>query len=344
MLATPSSTGYARGEPLALLSLIISKEQTVHILITGSSGQIGTNLALRLLDAGHSVFGVDKRVNTWTNRITTMLQDLAAPYRDFTGGIGSVPYPRVDAVIHLAANAKVHELVQHPHRAMENIVLTFNVLEYCRHNQLPVIVASSREVYGDIHRYITEEQHADFSFTESPYSASKVAGEALVYSYARCYGLRYLVFRFSNVYGRYDNDIERMERVIPLFIRTMRHGQPVTVYGQEKTLDFTYVDDCVDGIVAGIERLLSGQITNQTINLAYGQGNTLVRMAELVAEALGVPAKIDVEPSKRIGEVTRYIADISKAIELLDYQPRVPLDEGIRRAVAWSEAFERSNV
>jgi len=313
----------------------------LHILITGSSGQIGTNLALRLLDTGHQVFGVDKRLNTWTDRITTMLQDLAAPYRDFVSGIGSVPYPKVDAVIHLAANAKVHELVQHPHRAMENIALTFNVLEYCRHNQLPVIFASSREVYGDIHRYITEEQHADFSFTESPYSASKVAGEALIYSYARCYGLRYLVFRFSNVYGRYDNDIERMERVIPLFIQTMRRGQPVTVYGQEKTLDFTYVDDCVDGIVAGIERLLGGRVANQTINLAYGQGNTLVRMAELIAEALGVPAKINVEPSKRIGEVTRYIADISKAIELLGYQPRVPLDEGIHRAVAWSESFKR---
>ncbi|HNP70867.1 MAG TPA: NAD-dependent epimerase/dehydratase family protein [Kouleothrix sp.] len=312
----------------------------MHILITGSSGQIGTNLALRLLDAGHRVFGVDKRLNSWTDRVVTMLQDLAAPYRDFAGGIGGVPYPQPDLVVHLAANAKVHELVQFPHRAMENIALTFNVLEYCRHNDLPLIFSSSREVYGDIHRYITEEQHADFSFTESPYSASKVAGEALVYSYARCYGLRYLVFRFSNVYGRYDNDIERMERVIPLFIQRMRQGLPVTVYGHEKTLDFTYIDDCVGGIVAGIERLLSGQVRNQTINLAYGQGNTLVRMAELIAEALDVPGQITVEPSKRVGEVTRYIADISRAAELLDYQPQVPLDEGIRRAVAWSSAWE----
>jgi nucleoside-diphosphate-sugar epimerase len=64
----------------------------VHILITGSSGQIGTNLALRLLDAGHNVFGVDKRLNTWTDRVTTLLQDLSAPYRDFAGGIGGVLY------------------------------------------------------------------------------------------------------------------------------------------------------------------------------------------------------------------------------------------------------------
>src|SRR5215207_2281071 len=311
-----------------------------RVLITGSSGQIGTNLALRLLDAGHSVFGIDKRLNTWTDRVTTLLQDLAAPYRDFTGGIGSVPYPRPDIVVHLAANAKVHELVQQPHRAMENIALTFNILEYCRHNQLPIIFSSSREVYGDIHRYITEEQQADFSFTESPYSASKVAGEALIYSYARCYDLRYLGFRFSNVYGRYDNDIERMERVIPLFIRMMRQGLPVIVYGQEKTLDFTYIDDCVDGIVAGIERLTFGRVANQTINLAYGQGNTLVHMAELIAQALNLPPCIEVEPAKRVGEVTRYIADISRAIELLEYQPRVPLDEGIRRAVAWSAAWE----
>jgi UDP-glucose 4-epimerase len=313
----------------------------MRVLVTGSSGQIGTNLGLRLLDAGYDVFGVDRRINTWTDRITTLLQDLSGPYRDFEGGIGGVPYPPCDIVVHLAANAKVHELVQQPHRAMENITLTFNVLEFCRRHQLPIIFASSREVYGDIHRYITEEQQADFAFTESPYSASKIAGEALIYSYARCYDLRYMVFRFSNVYGRFDNDIERMERVIPLFIRRMAQGLPVTVYGSEKMLDFTYVDDCVAGIAAGVERLLHGRTQNQTVNLAYGQGNTLVRMAELVAEALGVEPQIKVEPAKRVGEVTRYVADISRAQELLGYSPQVPLDEGIRRAVAWSREWER---
>lgn len=316
----------------------------MRILITGSSGQIGTNLGLRLLEAGHEVFGIDKRINTWTDKIPTLLQDLSAPYRDFVGGIGNVPYPKCDVVVHLAANAKVHELVQFPHRAMENISLTFNILEYCRHNQLPVIFASSREVYGDIHRYITEEQQADFAFTESPYSASKIAGEAFVYSYARCYGLHYIVFRFSNVYGRYDNDIERMERVIPLFIRRMLNGEPVTVFGKDKTLDFTYVDDCVQGIVAGIEGLASGRIKNETINLAYGQGNTLVRMAELIAEALGLEGDIQVEPSKRVGEVAHYIADISRAVEVLGYQPEVSLDEGIRRAVAWSQEWAKRKL
>lgn len=308
----------------------------MRVLITGSSGQIGTNLALRLLREGHTVFGVDRRINTWVDSFPTLLQDLSSSYCDFQGGIGGAPYPACDIVVHLAANAKVHQLVQQPHRALENITITFNVLEYCRANNIPIIFSSSREVYGDIRRYITDENQAEFKFTESPYSASKISGEALIYSYAKCYDLRYLVFRFSNVYGRYDNDIERMERVIPLFIKRMAQGLPVTVYGRDKMLDFTYVDDCVGGIVRGIERLLAGEVYNRTINLAYGQGNSLIHMAELVAQSLGVDPDIKVEPSKLPGEVMHYVADISLARDLLGYDPQVPLDEGISRAVSWA--------
>ena len=307
----------------------------MHILITGSSGQIGTNLALRLLDEGHDVFGVDIRPNPWTERIPTLLQDLSAPYHHYEGGLGHARYPQeVQVVVHLAAYAKVHELVEQPALALANVAMTFNVLEFCRHNRLPIIFSSSREVYGDIHRYITEESHADFAFTESPYSAGKIAGEALIYSYAQCYGLRYLVFRFSNVYGRYDNDIERMERVIPLFIRKISRGEPVIIYGEDKILDFTYVDDCVDGICRGIDLLVNGRGSGHTVNLAYGQGNTLTEMARLVAESLGVQAEIAYQPS-RVGEVTHYVANIGKAAALLGYRPATTLREGIPKAVAW---------
>jgi UDP-glucose 4-epimerase len=229
----------------------------------------------------------------------------------------------------------VHELVQQPSRALENITMTFNVLEFCRANQIPIIFSSSREVYGDIHRYITEESYADFTYTESPYSASKISGEALIYSYARCYGIRYLVFRFSNVYGRYDIDIERMERVIPLFIRKIRCGEPITIYGEEKVLDFTYVDDCVAGVNRAIELVVNGDITNHTINLANGQGNSLATMARYVGEELGVSPDIHFEPA-RVGEVTHYVANIGKAHALLDYTPTTPLREGIRKAVSWA--------
>jgi nucleoside-diphosphate-sugar epimerase len=307
----------------------------MRILITGSSGQIGTNLAVRLQEQGHYVFGIDIRSNSWTDRIETLLQDLSVPAHHFQGGIGHAEYPAgLDVVVHLAAHAKVHELVEQPDRALANVTMTFNVLEFCRHNQIPLIFSSSREVYGDIHRYITEESYADFAFTESPYSASKISGEALIYSYAQCYGLRYLVFRFSNVYGRYDNDIERMERVIPLFIRKINEGQPITIYGQEKVLDFTYVDDCVSGIVSGIALLAGGREANQTINLAYGQGNSLVALAGYIGEALGKRPDMHLEPA-RVGEVTHYVANIGKARALLGYDPKTPLRQGIPQAVGW---------
>ena len=200
----------------------------MRVLLTGASGQIGTNLALRLQQDGHWVFGVDKRPNTWTKNFETLLQDLAIHYPAFRGGIGGVEYPEVDVVVHLAAHAKVHQLVRQPHRALENLIMTHNVLEYARQLELPVVFSSTREVYGDVHRFEEYgESTADFAFTESPYSASKIASEALIYSYARCYGLRYLVFRFSNVYGRYDNDLSRMVRVIPLFTHRLMRKQPI---------------------------------------------------------------------------------------------------------------------
>ena len=308
----------------------------MRILVTGSSGQIGTNLAIRLLADGHEVFGVDQRLNTWTDEFKYLIQDLSGQYPAFPDGIGGVPYPEVDLVVHLAAHAKVHQLVAQPHRALENTMMTFNVLEYCRQRRLPLVFSSTREVYGDVHRFEGYgEATADFAFTESPYSASKIASEAFIYAYARCYELRYLAFRFSNVYGRYDNDLHRMSRVLPLFIHQMSRDEPITVYGgADKVLDFTYIDDCVDGIARGIEALAAGRVTNETINLAYGQGNTLVRAAELIGTELGVEPRMTIAPSL-LGEVTHYVADIRKANDLLDWAPKVPLDEGIPRAVQW---------
>ncbi len=301
----------------------------MRVLVTGSSGQIGTNLALRLLRDGHDVFGVDKRPNAWTDDFRYLLQDLSMQHVTFE-------FPPADLIVHLAAHAKVHELVREPVRALENTVMTFNVLEYARQHRVPIVFASSREVYGDVHsseEYV--ETSADFGFAASTYAASKIAGEAFVYAYARCYDLPYLVFRFSNVYGRFDNDLHRMVRVLPLFMHRIRRGEPITVYGgNEKMLDFTYVDDCVEGVVRGIEALASGEVVNETINLAYGSGSSLVQAAELIARELGVEPQMTLAPSL-VGEVTHYVADLSKAGALLGYEPKVSLGMGIPRAVEW---------
>lgn len=308
----------------------------MRVLITGSSGQIGANLALALLSQGHAVLGIDRRPNPWTDQVPTQLLDLAAPCLEPLHEI--LAEHRCDVVVHLAAHAKVYQLVIHPERSLENVLMLFHVLEAARRADVPLIFGSSREVYGDIHRHYTDESCADFVIAESPYSASKISGEAFIYSYAQCYGLPYLVFRFSNVYGRFDNDLERMERVIPLFIDRLGKHQPITIYGKEKVLDFTYIDDCVAGIVAGIHKLVGREVVGETVNLAYGRGNSLEYLAQLIAQTLCVRAEINFLPSQR-GEVTRYVADIGKARKLLGYDPQVPLEEGIPRAIAWAREF-----
>jgi len=301
----------------------------MRILITGSSGQIGTNLGLRLLDRGDEVVGIDWRPNTWTDRIPTIQHNLCS------GKPGALPVSgRFDAVVHLAAHAKVFELVQHPERAMENVSSAFSALDYCRQQRTPLLFGSSREVYGDIHRHVTDEAQADFVVAESPYSASKIAGEAFIYSYAECYDLPCLVFRFSNVYGRYDCDLDRLERVIPLFIRRVADGEPIVVYGPDKVLDFTWVDDCTEGVIQGIDALVAGRLKRETINVAYGQGATLMDLVNLIALALRREPNARYEPS-RSGEVTRYVADITKARQLLGYRPQVPLTAGLPRAIRW---------
>ncbi len=145
------------------------------------------------------------------------------------------------------------------------------------------------------------------------------------------------MFRFSNVYGRYDADLERMERVIPLFARRIARGEPIVIFGREKVLDFTYYEDAVNGIMRGIDALTSRRVTNQTINLAYGQGGSLVDVVNVLADSLGKPAKVSYEPA-RAGEVMRYVADISKARELLGYEPKTPLPTGLAKAVAWQKS------
>jgi UDP-glucuronate 4-epimerase len=303
----------------------------MNVLITGSSGQIGTNLALALLARGDQVLGIDSRPNTWTQKFPTQIVDLVTIAR---GQSKWSPSTKPDVIIHLAAWAKVFQLVQQPEKALENVEMSFAALELARAQLVPIVFGSSREVYGDIHRHITDETKADFVVAESPYSASKIAGEAFFYSYARCYKLPHLVFRFSNVYGRYDNDEARMERVVPLFVRRIAHDEPITVFGQNKTLDFTYIDDCISGITAGIDALVGRKIVNQTINLAAGQGQTLQDLVTLIESTVGKKANATYKESQ-IGEVTRYVADIQKARQLLGYEPKVPLALGIQKYIQW---------
>lgn len=313
----------------------------MKIVITGSSGQVGANLALRLLERGETVLGLDRRPNTWTDRIPTLIRDLAGdglPSLDEMSNL--IPgFGRPDLVVHLAANAKVHALVVDPKRAHENTTTTFNVLEFCRLHQAPIIFSSSREVYGRPEPPMVNEKTSDVFHILSPYAAYKLADEMLIYAYAHCYGLNYLVFRLSNVYGRFDSDLERMTRVIHIFIDQMLRDEPVTIYDRHKLIDFTYIDDCINGLILGIDKLMSGDVVNETLNLSSGSPSTLGQLAEIIGRNLNVKPQIIDRPI-RPGEINFYVADLTKARILLGYEPRVTFEEGIRRAIAWVKAWQ----
>ncbi|MSR86788.1 NAD-dependent epimerase/dehydratase family protein [Candidatus Peribacteria bacterium] len=298
----------------------------MKILVTGSSGTIGTRLCETLLQRSYDVMGVDWTKNKWqpaVNSITTLV-DL----RD-EGATQNINADGVDVIVHLAANARVYDLVGDPARARDNIITTFNVLEFARKKGIrKVLFASSRECYGNLPARKFKESLARIENCESPYTASKIAGEALVESYTRCYGIDHIIFRFSNVYGMYDDS----DRIVPLFIRKMRATEPVMIFGEDKCLDFTYIDDTVEGIIAAI--LKFDTVKNQTFNLAYGEGTALLALAKSLKRLLKSKSEVTLGAS-RTGEVVRYVADITKAKEALGYDPKVGFRDGIQKSVEW---------
>jgi UDP-glucose 4-epimerase len=302
----------------------------MRIVITGASGLIGTSLALRLLDEGHTVFGVDKDPNPWTDRISIQIEDLRSP--DAARGEA---WGEADAVVHFAARAKVHESVEQPANALANYTITHRVLEYCRQRRVPILFGSSREAYGEQERIPVAEDAVRVEGAASPYAAAKLADEALIRAYGRCYDVPYVIIRFSNVYGRYD-DLARNNRFIPLLCDRIPRGEPITLFGPHKTFDFTYIDDAVDGVCRAIERLVdaSGGVSGHAINLGTGQGTTLLEAARLVAAAAGVEPKL-VFGQMQTGEISRYVADLTKAQALLGYAPEYPATAGIPLAYRW---------
>jgi UDP-glucose 4-epimerase len=163
---------------------------------------------------------------------------------------------------------------------------------------------------------------------ESAYTASKIAGEALTEAYRRCYGIDTVIIRFSNVYGMYDNS----DRVVPLFIRQAQANEPLTVFGEDKSLDFTYIDDAVNGVLLALEKFDAAR--GNTFNIASGKATTVMELAELVKRTLKSSSSIKIKPS-RTGEVTHYTADISRAQTILGFKPEVTFGDGMKETIEW---------
>ena len=234
-----------------------------------------------------------------------------------------------DLVFHLAANSRVMESVEEPEKGLENITMTFNILNFLRKNEINKIAfASSREVYGEGRIEPCKETDVVLDNIKNPYAASKVACEALIQAFKYCYGVEYVIFRLSNVYGMYDET----DRVIPLFIKLLKQNKPLKIYGEDKSLDFIYIDDVVDGMIRAIKKF--DKVKNNTFNLCSGNVTKIIEVAQMLKKITDSKSEIQIYP-ERTGEVSYFRGDFSKAQNSFGFAPKTDLEKGLRLAVIW---------
>jgi UDP-glucose 4-epimerase len=240
------------------------------------------------------------------------------------------------AILHHAARKSVPRSVREPEDFVEvNVRGTLNVLLAAREGPATVVFASSSSVYGDQQVFPLREDAEPRP--RSPYAATKLAGEALVRSWWHSYSVPAISLRYFNVYGPWQDPASEYAAVIPRFATACLEGGTPVIYGDgEQGRDFTYIDDVVEANLLAIraEEPAFGRVFNA------GAGRPPTSINELLAlvgaSAGASPAPVHEPP--REGDIRRSEADISLARELLRYDPKVPIDEGIRRTVAWFAA------
>jgi UDP-glucuronate 4-epimerase len=313
----------------------------MKILLTGAAGFIGSHLAERLLDEGHEVVGLDS-FDSYLYDAVTKERNLARlagreGFQLVRGDITDGPLVRElvaehELVVHLAALAGVRPSLQDPPRyARTNVEGTIQILEACRQGNVSRLVfASSSSVYG-ARPGATAGFHEDEPCLApaSPYAATKRAGELLCSTYRDLYGIGISALRFFTVYG----PRQRPEMAIHKFARYIAARLPVTLYGDGSTArDYTYIDDIIDGTYAACQQVTPGRFT--IYNLGGSRTTTLARLVDLLGAALGEEPIRQLEPEQP-GDVPITFADVGKAARELGYAPKVPIEAGIERFVAW---------
>jgi nucleoside-diphosphate-sugar epimerase len=298
----------------------------VKVLVTGANGTIGTRLCEKLLEQGHEVVGIDRKDNVFKQKKDVgFVKKIDLLKKDVL--LKAFGEESFDVCVHLAANPYVRKSVEDPAIAFENCVTTSNVLELCRQNSIKkVFLASSREVYGNQDKIRKCEEDVFLDGCESPYTASKFYLEALGQSYHKCYGVETVILRFSNVYGMYDDS----DRLIPTIIKNFLCGKEITIFGQSKSLDFTYIDDAVNAV---IELLSVNGIGGQVFNVGSGKQTSLFCVAEFIRDILcRKDIKIVITDSYK-GEVLQYVSDISKIRKMTFYESRYDIIRGLGKTV-----------
>jgi UDP-glucuronate 4-epimerase len=332
----------------------------MNILVTGAAGFIGSSLAHRLLDRGDTVVGLDNlsdyydvrlkeaRLERLTAKAGFRFERLDIASRDRMGSLFSLN--KLDAVVHLAAQAGVRYSLTNPHAYVDaNIVGFLNILEGARHyGAKHLIFASSSSVYG-ANGKLPFSEHDNVDHPVSMYAATKKSNELMAHSYAHLYGLRCTGLRFFTVYGPWG----RPDMALFLFTKGILSGRPIPVFNQGNMVrDFTYVDDIVEGVVRLIDRPAAPNpswrpeapdpATSSAPYRIYNIGNNrpvkLLRYIEVLEQVLGRKAVLDLQPMQK-GDVPATIADVSALQEAVGYRPGTPIEVGVPRFVEWYRSY-----
>ncbi len=332
----------------------------MNILVTGAAGFIGSTLALRLLQRGDRVTGLDN-LNDYYD--VSLKQARLARLRTHSGfefekiDIAEreamarlFASRRFDAVMHLAAQAGVRYSIENPAAYVDaNLVGFGNVIEGARRSNVRHFVfASSSSVYGANARLpFAEDDSIDHPV--SLYAATKKANELIAHSYAHLYRLPCTGLRFFTVYGPWG----RPDMALFKFTRGILAGEPIPVFNRgEMVRDFTYVDDIVEGVVRVIDRPAqadsawsalapkpsSSNAPYRIYNIGNNQPVKLMRYVEVLEQCLGKKAKLDLLPLQA-GDVPETIADVSRLEAAVGFKPATPVEAGIARFVEWYRAY-----
>lgn len=301
-------------------------------LVTGGAGFIGSAIARRLIDLGAEVVVLDDLSGGFRDNVPSEATFIEASILDddrlreaASSGGGC------DLIFHEAAMVSVPESVGDPHKcAAINIVGTERVLEAAKDVGRPharVIFAASAAAYGGSPKLPSREEH--MPDCRSPYAASKVAGEALLTAFANCYPISTVSLRYFNVFGPGQNANSAYAAAISAFHKALFNRQQPTIYGDgRQTRDWVFIDNIVHAnmLAASSPRQLNGEV----INIGTGMQIDLLE----VLNQMGQSMEVDVQPifaEPRAGDVRDSVADISRAKELLGYEPIVSFAEGMRR-------------
>ncbi|NWG02368.1 MAG: SDR family NAD(P)-dependent oxidoreductase [Syntrophaceae bacterium] len=311
-----------------------------RILVTGGAGFIGSHLCERLLREGASVICLDNFDSFYDPNIK--IKNVEEIHRKFsnqfelvTGDIRNPDHIKqifqknpIDYVVHLAARAGVRPSIAEPLFYQDvNIRGTIVLLEACKaYGMKHFVFASSSSVYGENQKVPFSEKDLDIQ-PISPYGATKRAGELLCYSYHHLYGMNIACLRIFTAYG----PRQRPEMAIHKFTRLIDQGEKIPIYGDGSSRrDYTFIDDLIDGILGVLQHHRGYEV----YNLGESQTTSLIELVKLIEGAFGKKATIEMLDSQP-GDVSMTYADINKAKRVLGYQPRVKMEEGIRRFVEW---------